>query len=243
MRKLVIGDIHGRYKELKKVLEKANFDFKEDLLISLGDLVDRGNYPVETIHFLMEIPNLISIRGNHDACLQIYLERKCFDFSQHLLQGNHGSLITCDEINLLSENENEQILNFLKKQKDYWLDDSDNLFVHGGFNIKYKLEQQIGDEFYWNRELFQYCLSSQNEKTPIKTLDKIQEIFIGHTPTIFYSKKNSGKVFVREGNPITTPIHVRNLWNLDTGAGYSNGYLTIMDIETKEFWQQKIENV
>lgn len=27
-----------------------------------------------------------------------------------------------------------------------------------------------------------------------------------------------------------------NVWNLDTGSGFS-GKLTIMDIDTKEFWQ------
>jgi serine/threonine protein phosphatase 1 len=32
------------------------------------------------------------------------------------------------------------------------------------------------------------------------------------------------------------PLHVCNVWDLDTGAGWS-GKLTIMDIETKEYWQ------
>ena len=39
MRRLVVGDIHGGYKALMQVLERANFD-QNDMLITLGDLCD-----------------------------------------------------------------------------------------------------------------------------------------------------------------------------------------------------------
>jgi serine/threonine protein phosphatase 1 len=32
------------------------------------------------------------------------------------------------------------------------------------------------------------------------------------------------------------PINKANVWNLDTGAAFT-GALTIMDVNTKEFWQ------
>ncbi|ULT39931.1 hypothetical protein KRR40_34415 [Niabella defluvii] len=32
------------------------------------------------------------------------------------------------------------------------------------------------------------------------------------------------------------PLNAFNIWNLDTGAG-SSGRLTIMDVDTKEYWQ------
>ena len=35
---------------------------------------------------------------------------------------------------------------------------------------------------------------------------------------------------------ITVPMNRCNVWNLDTGAGY-RGKLTIMDIDSKEYWQ------
>ncbi|MBM3246586.1 MAG: hypothetical protein FJZ13_04585, partial [Candidatus Omnitrophica bacterium] len=35
------------------------------------------------------------------------------------------------------------------------------------------------------------------------------------------------------------PIHVCNVWNIDTGAGWS-GKLTIMDVDTKEYWQSDL---
>jgi len=48
------------------------------------------------------------------------------------------------------------------------------------------------------------------------------EIYIGHTPTL------------RIGN--LTPVKAANVWNIDTGAGFT-GSLTMMDADTKEFWQ------
>jgi serine/threonine protein phosphatase 1 len=49
-----------------------------------------------------------------------------------------------------------------------------------------------------------------------------KEIYIGHTPT---TKINQ-----------TVPVNKACIWNVDTGAAFT-GPLTILDIETKEFWQ------
>jgi len=57
---------------------------------------------------------------------------------------------------------------------------------------------------------------SRNGK--FKALEEFKEIYIGHTA------ENDG------------PNQYGNLWNIDTGAGW-NGKLTIMDVNTKEFWQ------
>ena len=39
-----------------------------------------------------------------------------------------------------------------------------------------------------------------------------------------------------EAAKIDQPMHAANVWNLDTGAGH-DGKLTIMDVDTKQFWQ------
>lgn len=48
------------------------------------------------------------------------------------------------------------------------------------------------------------------------------EIFIGHSATTKYN--------------IHEPMNIFNVWNIDTGAGFS-GKLTILDADNKEFWQ------
>jgi serine/threonine protein phosphatase 1 len=55
-----------------------------------------------------------------------------------------------------------------------------------------------------------------------KRLTNYKEIFIGHTPI---SKTGHA-----------TPQKRANVWNVDTGAAFK-GPLTIMDVDTKEFWQ------
>jgi serine/threonine protein phosphatase 1 len=64
-------------------------------------------------------------------------------------------------------------------------------------------------------------LKKHSELFP-KRLLLFNEIYIGHTPTLNYK--------------ITTPMHKANVWNIDTGAAFT-GKLSILNIETKEFWQ------
>ena len=42
MKTFVIGDIHGNLVGLKKCLQSSRFDYKNDRLIALGDVCDRG---------------------------------------------------------------------------------------------------------------------------------------------------------------------------------------------------------
>ena len=64
-----VGDIHGCYNLLMSRLEEINFDFENDLLVAVGDLVDRGNQNVECIELLSK-PWFTSVRGNHeDLCI------------------------------------------------------------------------------------------------------------------------------------------------------------------------------
>ena len=41
-RVLAIGDVHGMYEKLIKLMDKIRFNPDEDLLIFLGDYIDRG---------------------------------------------------------------------------------------------------------------------------------------------------------------------------------------------------------
>jgi serine/threonine protein phosphatase 1 len=65
MRTIVIGDIHGCYDELLDLLAKVAIS-DTDLLISLGDIVDRGADSVKVYDFLKNRPNTIVLMGNHE---------------------------------------------------------------------------------------------------------------------------------------------------------------------------------
>lgn len=64
-RTFVIGDIHGCYDELITLIEQAGIT-DDDLIISLGDIVDRGNQSQEVYHYFKNRKNAIVLMGNHE---------------------------------------------------------------------------------------------------------------------------------------------------------------------------------
>ncbi|HAU5795873.1 TPA: serine/threonine protein phosphatase [Citrobacter amalonaticus] len=64
----VVGDLHGCYTLLMNELDKVSFDPARDLLISVGDLVDRGAENVECLD-LITMPWFRSVRGNHEQMM------------------------------------------------------------------------------------------------------------------------------------------------------------------------------
>ena len=64
-----VGDIHGCYNLLMNRLNEIGFDFENDLLVAVGDLVDRGTQNIQCIELLSK-PWFTSVRGNHeDLCI------------------------------------------------------------------------------------------------------------------------------------------------------------------------------
>lgn len=64
-RTIIIGDIHGCFDELCELLDKVEIQ-SDDLLISVGDLVDRGPNPGAVVELFRERPNSIALMGNHE---------------------------------------------------------------------------------------------------------------------------------------------------------------------------------
>lgn len=64
----VITDIHNNLVALKVVVEKLQ-ELKCDKIICCGDIIGIGPYPEETVQYMMQIPDLIAVRGNHEKYL------------------------------------------------------------------------------------------------------------------------------------------------------------------------------
>lgn len=62
---LIIGDIHGCHAELLDLLERAGIG-DDDLVVSVGDLVDRGPDPGAVIDLFRGRPGSVVICGNHE---------------------------------------------------------------------------------------------------------------------------------------------------------------------------------
>lgn len=218
-RTFVVADIHGEYQQFKDLLELINFDYEKDTLIQLGDVVDRGLYTYECVEELLKIKNLIPIRGNHDDCWFSYLKG-----NENILwdQGGEQTYMSYKR-NHVSPSVH---FDFFKNQKEYYVDDKNNLFIHGGFNRHELLKDQNPEIFYWDRDLFLAAMSYEsmkNNEYPFKIKENFKHIYIGHTPTIHFDK------------PI--PITAANITNLDTGCGKGDYPLTAINLYTKEIFQ------
>jgi serine/threonine protein phosphatase 1 len=65
MNTLIVGDIHGCHLELLDLLAKAGIG-EGDLLVSVGDLVDRGPDPGAVVDLFRSRPGSVALMGNHE---------------------------------------------------------------------------------------------------------------------------------------------------------------------------------
>jgi diadenosine tetraphosphatase ApaH/serine/threonine PP2A family protein phosphatase len=71
-RVIIVGDVHGCYEEMRLLLTECSFDEDKDLLIFVGDLVNKGPASVEVVRFVRSLALrgiAYSVLGNHDEAL------------------------------------------------------------------------------------------------------------------------------------------------------------------------------
>lgn len=66
MTTLVVGDVQGCYGEFRELLAAMQFREGEDRLWLVGDLVNRGPDNVATMDYVMSVPGVVTVLGNHD---------------------------------------------------------------------------------------------------------------------------------------------------------------------------------
>jgi len=220
----VIGDIHGASKALDQCLERSGFDKENDELIVLGDIVDGWPETPEVIETLMGIKNMRFIMGNHDWWAYEWLEMG----SIHQMWDVQGGQATIDAYvhrkpELMTKHRDE----FFKNPEYYYIDKNNRMFCHGGFQRRIKLSAQLPQMFMWDRSLAEKAVSGA--KSGFK-VDEFKEVYLGHTTVNSFSEKLV---------PRNKPFWGGNVCLMDTGAGWE-GVLTIMDIDSKEFWQSDL---
>jgi len=110
----------------------------------------------------------------------------------------------------------------------YYIDEQGRCFVHAGVNSFFTFTCQHPSIHYWDWELrasaweWQINKSLDSDQPPFELKTEFREIYLGHIPTTQWN--------------VTVPMQGANIYNLDTGAGH-RGKLTIMEIESKKFWQ------
>lgn len=219
-RTFCMGDPHGGYKAMVQCFERSDFDKKKDRLVCIGDVCDGWPQVPECFELLLEIPDLVYIMGNH--CFWTY-EWMTKGLRPHIWtsQGGEATIEGYTRLPGLLEKHQEILAN----AKPYWVDEKNNLYVHGGLGShpvsRRPPEKQDIHELMWDREMWFDALQGRDTCGA----SRYNEVFIGHTTTSMIT--------------IDKPVNALNIWNVDQGAGWE-GRLTLMNVETKEFFQSDI---
>lgn len=93
MRYLIIGDIHGCLHTFQAFLDE-HYDPEKELLVQLGDCVDRGHFIVETLSFCEKLrkenpDRVFFLLGNHEDAMRRYLLNESADW---LMYGGRETL-------------------------------------------------------------------------------------------------------------------------------------------------------
>mgnify|MGYP003388969276 CR=1 FL=1 len=212
-----IGDIHGCLNELnslhKKIFSAEKFKVEEDLLIYLGDYIDRGPKSKQVIDTIVDLKKkeikTIFLMGNHEEFMFDFLFNKNNNIKKWIDFGADQTFKSYDieVVEFIKDSFDDHIIDrlrktLLEKMSHEHFDFFKNLelmfiveqylFVHAGIDPKKSLKEQNKHNFLWSRseEFF-------NESFKF---DKI--IVHGHTP---------------EKNCINLPYRI----NIDTGCYFS----------------------
>lgn len=71
-RLIAFSDVHGYYDSLMRALDNVKYDPSTDVLVSVGDMVDRGKQNLEVLRFLSKHANH-AVLGNHDHFFMLAL--------------------------------------------------------------------------------------------------------------------------------------------------------------------------
>lgn len=210
MRTIVIGDIHGCYRELKELItaleENGKYKKGDDKLIFLGDYIDRGSDSNLVIEFIRNLQkdnnNVIALMGNHEDMLIDYLNRQNSDWKFN------GYNATISSYKGFTKQFHEDV-KWIKSLPLYH-EDEHFIYVHGGIDPNKTMEEQDKYTLLWVREPFLYSTTSYHKR-----------VVFGHTPTA---------TLTAEWKPICT--YTNNI-GIDTGCVFG-GALTALILEDGE---------
>jgi len=190
-----IGDIHGSLDKLNTLMDKIDIDFKKDILVFLGDYIDRGPSSFEVVSFLITLKkkhkNIIFLKGNHEEMLENYLAG--IDRFTYLSNGGQQTIDSYVKCGYVSGKEliPEDHIEFFKSLDLFYQTDN-YIFVHAGLREKIVLQDQLQDDLLWIRQKF---IKSNH--------DFGKRVIFGHTP-------------------LAEPLVQPNKIGIDTGAVYGN---------------------
>lgn len=200
----VVGDIHGCRRELDALLEQHQFDPQQDLLISVGDIIDRGPDSLGCLARLEE-PWFRCVRGNHEEMALSALQGQ----EMALWQMNGGDwFFRLRGTALIAARHALQRCRELPLILHLQLGERIIVIAHADYPAQeYALNKPLDwQQVVWSRQRLEGMDSG--EQAGIRGADAF---YFGHTP-------------------LKQPLTIANLHYIDTGAVFGN-HLTILQLK------------
>lgn len=200
----IVGDLHGCRSQLDTLLQAHDFDKQQDLLISVGDLIDRGPDSLGCLA-LLEEPWFRCVRGNHE------------EMALNALQGHESQLWEMNGGGWFWQLKGAEVitarhaLNRLKEiplilhlQLEEWI----VVIAHADYPAEhYAWEQAVNwHDVVWSRRRIDGLQQGRRD-----TIPGADAFYFGHTP-------------------LQHRLDVDNLHYIDTGAVFGN-HLTLVQVQ------------
>lgn len=141
----IIPDIHACFYSLQSLIQRIDPPKESEILIFLGDYINKGLYPEKTLDYLLELKERyesLFLLGNHDQLLLSYWETPDSITKDKLISLGSGSLLDAQE----------RYRNFFSNTYHY-ISTSNHLIVHAGFDFTKDDPFAYVEDFWTIREM------------------------------------------------------------------------------------------
>lgn len=237
-RVLALSDIHGNLEFLKCALNAAQFT-PEDILLVVGDIIEKGKQSLETLRYLMELcktHTVYPLRGNCDQITLDFMAQpqrgwddemvwrvmnsgwwKNTGFFWQLAAGAGVSLSGPGDLPALREaitRDYSAELNFLRNMPTV-IETQHHIFVHGGIPREDRLEELENYPLLKNDDFLGQGLSFK------------KWVIVGHWPVTLY------RTDIAQADPIVE--HTRHIISIDGGCVLKvDGQLNVLIIPERD---------
>lgn len=213
----VVGDIHGRFDLLEKILEKIDDDIvrkghSDPRLIFAGDYIDRGEQSAEVLQRLCELTtdwpaNVTCLMGNHEDMLLGFLNDPVANGSRWLRNGGLQTLAS-----------------FRVGMRGFGEAPTPADLQSGAVQLRERMGHLVNWlhdlPLYWNEENLCVVHAGADPKRPVSDQTK-KTLLWGH-PEFGNSPRNDG-TWIAHGHIVVNKPRIKDgVISIDTGAVFSN---------------------
>lgn len=220
-RDFIIGDLHGALPILNAMLEHVHFDPRQDRLIAVGDLFDRGTSPKDCL-FLLSQPWFHAVRGNHEHNLLLWSnaaspEQKQAARLQILATGGEWffSLSEHEQTSLCHNIANLPLAILLSShEKRYCVIHAE--VAQGYDDIDAFLLALLNEE----PSVLRSCLAGRrrHKTADLRPIENIDWIVCGHTPVLPTNRIRGNSLNLDYGLPFRHPLSALGMYETGTGT-------------------------